>query len=75
MKHCMAVFPKLSLKNTWLPPILFLGYQEHLLISAFSHGFKLRKNIPVLVGTIHWKPEYLKMRRTYMCSNNSRHRP
>ena len=29
------------------------------------HSFKSRKNIPVLVGTTHRKPEYLEMRRMY----------
>ena len=29
------------------------------------HNFKPRKNIPVLLGTIHKKPEYLEMRRMY----------
>ena len=28
------------------------------------HSLKPRKNIPVLVGTTHRKPEYLEMRRT-----------
>ena len=47
-------------------PNFLLGYQKHLLNSAFSVYFnKLRKIIPVLVGTTHMKPEYLKMRRTY----------
>ena len=40
-------------------------YQEHLLSSAFSDSFKPRKNILVLAGTTHGKPEYLQMRRTY----------
>ena len=53
----------LSLKNSWFPPIL--GYWKHLISSAFSAEFKLRKNIPVVVGTTHRKPEYLEMRRTY----------
>ena len=47
-------------------PNLLFGYQKHLLSSAFSElSFKPRKNIPVLVGTTHRKPEFLEMRRTY----------
>ena len=29
------------------------------------YSFKPRKNIPVLVGTAHRKPEYLELRSTY----------
>ena len=47
-------------------PNFLLGYQEHMLRSVFSvYSFKPRKNIPVLAGTTHRKPEYLEMRRTY----------
>ena len=61
----MALFSKLKLYylgkmhgypqfSFWIPKAL-----------ASPHSFKPRKNIPVLVGTTHRKPEYLAMRRTY----------
>ena len=52
----------LSLKNARSLPIFFLYTRKHLLISLYI--FKPRKNIPLLVGTTHKKPEYLKMRKT-----------
>ena len=55
----------LSLKNAWLPPIFFLDTKITCQVLLSPHSFKARKNIPVLVGTTHRKPEYLEMRRTY----------
>ena len=55
----------LSLKNAWLLPIFFLDTKSTWLVLLFQNSFKPRKNIPVLVGTTHRKPEYLEMRRTY----------
>ena len=47
--------------------IFFFRYQVHLLSSSFSAYifFKPRKNIPVLVGITHRKPDYLEKRRRY----------
>ena len=55
----------LSLKNAWLPQIFFSDTKStwHFLLSP--HSFKPRKNIPVLVGTTHRKPEYHEMHKTY----------
>ena len=56
----------LSEKCMVTPNFLF-GYQNHLLkLQLFPHSFKAHKNIPVLVGTTHRKPEYLEMHRTYV---------
>ena len=55
----------LSLKNVWLPPIFFLDTKSTCQVLLSPHSFKLLKNIPVLVGTTHRKPEYLMMRKTY----------
>ena len=55
----------LSLKNAWLPPIFLLDTESTCLFLLSPHSFKPGKNIPVLVGTTHRKPEYLEMRRTY----------
>ena len=63
----------LSLKNTWLPLIFLLDTKTTCLVLLSLHSFKPGKNIPVLVGTTHSKPKYLKMHR-YMRSNKSRHR-
>ena len=41
----------------------FFSQIEALL--SLKNSFKSRKNIPVLVGTTHSKPEYLEMRRMY----------
>ena len=46
----------LSLENAWLPQFSFW------ISKALA---KFCKNIPVLVGTTHRKPEYLEMRRTH----------
>ena len=54
----------LSLKNAWLPPIFFLDTKSTCRVLLSPHSFKPRKNIPVLVGTTHRKPEYLDRRRT-----------
>ena len=54
----------LSLKNAWLPPIFFMDNKITCLVLLSPHTFKARKNIPVLVGTTHRKPEYLEMGRT-----------
>ena len=37
--------------------------KEKILLSL--HSFRPLKNIHVVVGTAHRKPEYLEMRRTY----------
>ena len=63
IKQCVAFFPKLKLNYLMVTPNFLLGYQEHLLSSAFF-SFKPRKNIPVLVGATNRKPECLEMRRT-----------
>ena len=55
----------LSLKNAWLPPISFLDTKGTCYVLLSPRSLKQRKNIPVLVGTTHRKPEYLEMRRTY----------
>ena len=60
----------LSLKNAWLSQIFVFGYQEHLLQTNckfyfLTHSFKLRKNMPVLIGTTHRKPTYLETSRIY----------
>ena len=48
-------------------PNFLFGYQEHLLRSAIPAQYlfseKPRKNIRVLVGTTHRKPEYLRPSR------------
>ena len=49
----------LYLKNACLPLISF--WMPRALAKFYVHCI----NIPVLLGTIHWKPEYLEMRRTY----------
>ena len=56
---------KLSLKNAWLLPIFFIDYYGTCQGLFSPQKFKPRKNMPVLVGTTHRKPEYLEMRRTY----------
>ena len=56
----------LSLKNVWLPQILILNTKSTCCVLLSPHGFKPRKNIPVLVGTTHRKLEYLEMRRSYV---------
>ena len=55
----------LSLKNAWLPPIFFLDTKNTDQVLFSLHSFQPHKNIPVLVGTTHRKPEYLEMCRTY----------
>ena len=55
----------LSLKNAWLPPIFFLDTKIICKVLLSPHSFKARKNILVLVGTTHRKPEYLEMHRPY----------
>ena len=55
----------LSQKNAWLPPIFCLDTKSTYKVLLSPHSFKPRKNIPVLVGTTHRKPEYLEMRRTF----------
>ena len=55
----------LSLKNARLPPIFFLDTKSTCYVLPSPRSFKPRKNIPVLVGTTHGKPEYLEMRRMY----------
>ena len=57
--------PLLSLKNSWLPQTVFLDKKRTCKVLLSPYSFKPRKNIPVLVGTTHKKPEYLEMRRTY----------
>jgi len=52
-------------KNAWLPPIFFLGTKSTCQVLLSPYSFKARKNIPVLVGATHGKPENLKMRRMY----------
>ena len=50
------------------PSFLFTcRYQEHLLSSSFSAYFQTAQKYPciLIVGTIHRKPKYLKMHRTY----------
>ena len=44
---------------------LFLDTKGTCLVLLSLHSFKPCKNIPVLVGTTHSKPEYHEMRRTY----------
>ena len=55
----------LSLKNAWLPQMIFLDTKSTCYVLLSLHNFKPRKNIPVLEGTTHRKTEYLEMRRTY----------
>ena len=55
----------LSQKNAWLPQIFILETKSTCEVLLSPHSFKPRKNIPVLVGTTHRKPEYHEMRRTY----------
>ena len=54
----MHGYPQFSF---WIPRTLAIK----VLLSPNS--FKLRKNIPVLVGTTHRKPKYLEMRRICIC--------
>ena len=65
----MGFFPKfeakLSLKNAWLPPIFFWDTKSTCQVLLSPCSFKQRKNIPVLEGTTHGKPEYIELRRTY----------
>ena len=59
-----------SLKNAWLPPIFFLDIKNTCQVLFSPNSLKPHKNIHVLVGNTHRKPEYHKM-----CSNSSSHRP
>ena len=60
----MAFFPFiLSEKCMVTPIVLDTKSTGQVLLSPYS--FKPRKNIPVLVGTTHRKPDHLEMRRTY----------
>ena len=65
----MALLSKFKLYFLWkkcmVTPNFLFGHQNHLLTLLFPHNFKPRKNIPVLVGTNHRKPECREMRRTY----------
>ena len=50
------------------PKLSYFGHQEHLLLQVLlsPNSFKPHKNIFLLVGTTHRKPEYLEMRRMYV---------
>ena len=61
---------KLSLKNAWLLPILYLDTKSTYEDLLSLDSFKLCKDITVLVSITDRKPAYmyLEMCRTYACA-------